>query len=251
MQPNARILLCVCAFALGSYGAHAKLRMESNKMQSHPRGLTFRKETPVNTLIWSQYSDYPIQSPELWCTSPGAPEDTVTDAGFNISAGSAHANPPLTCSAKQDGPNGYGLMKFTAAVSIGESVVANFTYGLEVNQVWHASTPTTSGSFPEQLYFNMNFEPTWSTRYSYMVESHHNMFGIMKDLRVAYGPDGWWIGSNTCETYADQNNGGALSFKCDFYLYTGEGDRYKADKKLRLTTGIDSNHLNFTVVDAF
>ena len=218
-------------------------------VQGHLRGLIFRKAAPVTTLTWSQSSEWGVEMPELYCTSPGAQNNHIEgDAGFNISEGTSFADPPLACSAEKIWPYGFGYMSFTADLNADESVAANFTDGLEEDQVWHVSGSKPK-PFPDTLYYNMNFEPSWSIFYSYMYASDSIEFGILKNARVAYGPDGWWIGSTDCETYEDDLNFGLLSFKCKYWAYTGSGDRYMPERQLRLTTGLNVNYLNFSVVE--
>ena len=236
---------CV-ANALARPGLHASVANKNN----HLRRLV-KQETPVHTLTWSQFSEWGIEMPELRCTSPGAPRDTVTSAGFNITTGAGYANPPLSCTAEKKWPYGYGYMQFTAVTAASEAVAANFTHDLEANQIWKVSRSTTD-TLPTQLYYNMKFEPSWSIFYSVMLDSDDIGFYVMKDVKVAYGPDGWWLGSDKCRTFADTSTGGAISFKCDAYIYMGNSNiDFDPDKKLLLTYGLNANQLNFSIVDAF
>ena len=245
---NRKKLLCFSiALAVSCFRAEtAEGGSHQQGVRGHLRGL---KETPVTTLTWSQYSEWGIEEPQLHCTSPGAQYNHIVgDTGFNISSGVAHAHPPLACTAKKIWPNGYGYMTFTSGLRADESVAANFSDGLEEDEVWPVSGSKTS-AFPDTLYYNMNFKPSWSIFYSWMYAEDGNEYGILMNARVAYGPDGWWIGSKDCKAYEDEKNSGLLSFKCKYWAYEGgDEDRYEPERHLLLTTGLNANSLNYSVL---
>ena len=206
----------------------------------------------MHTLTWSEFSEWGVEGPELHCRSPGAPRYTVTTEGFNITSGAGYAKPPLSCTAEKKWPYGYGYMQFTAGTAASDSVAANFTHDLEDNQMWKVSGSSTTSSVPTELYYTMNFDPTESIIFQVMLASDDIGYYGMKDLKVAYGSDGWWLGSDKCATYTDEGNGGVTSFACDAYRWgPNEGLVLDPAKKLRLTYGLNVNQLNYSIVDAF
>lgn len=254
MQANTKLLCLACVLVVCRCGAQTEQAVTSvGQSKGHLRARKLKPETPatiITRLTWRQGSQWGVKTQELYCTSPGSPHNHIEgNAGFNVSEGTSHATPPLACSAETQWPYGLGYMTFTTSLLPSWIIAANFTDGLEVDQMWHASgTRIGMELSPSALSYNMNFEPSWSILYSYMVSAETTEFGVLKHARVGYGPSGWWIGSKDCKTHKDDLNGGLL-FKCKVYGSTGSGDKLMPDKTLFLTRIPDEGTFVYSVVN--